>query len=113
MKVIARRQRSGSQVIFKTCKTHGFYLSGVNKLIKNNAELFMKFLLNMVEPWPWRQKDSLFREEDFWNVTKFPHCLGAINGKHFCTHRFAASNYIFTFVDVGAHDSQRRCVQDY
>ncbi|XP_069963028.1 uncharacterized protein [Bactrocera oleae] len=172
LKMIACRQRSGNQEIFKTRKNHGFYSSGVNVLIKKNPGLFMKstrftheqfkVLLNLVEPWLRKYSrrnpiepeqrlyitlhflahgnalrllsmkfrigletarsiiletcDALWRalashylnppsnakwkqiSEDFWNVTKLPHCLGAIDA--------CDSNYRFTFVDVSAYGSK-------
>ncbi|XP_070529981.1 uncharacterized protein [Cardiocondyla obscurior] len=97
-------------------------LSTVHKIVKETCDVFGQHLSNTYLRCPSREK-YLEIAEGFLNVWNFPHCLGAIDGKHvdaqcppnsgtlyFNYHKrysvvllaVCDHNYQFTLIDIGS-----------
>ena len=61
LKMMNANRREGNKELFKTQSSFGFYFTGINIIIENNRELFVKStrvnhvqfnaLLNLIKPW--------------------------------------------------------------
>jgi len=102
--------------------------STVCQILKEVPEKIWEILSPIAVKVPEREDDWKKLAKDFWNLWGFPHCLGAIDGKHcvincpqnsgsaFYNYKgsfsivlmaVADASYMFTYVDVG--DYGRQC----
>lgn len=103
------------------------YLVGVAttaNIIAETCQVIWNCLVHMVLPYPLTTSDWLKVADDFDKHWQFPHCIGAIDGKHIqiqCPDKSGSlyfnyknhhsivllgicdANYLFLFVDIGAY----------
>ncbi|XP_012221308.1 uncharacterized protein [Linepithema humile] len=103
------------------------YLLGrttISNIISETCEVIWNMLCPVVLPSSLTKEDWLHIAADFENRCNFPHCIGAIDGKHiviqcpanagstYYNYKHSHSivlmavcdaNYLFTFVDIGAY----------
>ncbi|XP_071629468.1 uncharacterized protein [Temnothorax longispinosus] len=103
---------------------HYQYLVGVttaSNIINTTCAVLWKKLQPLCMPAELKKEQWFAIEKDFKEKWNFPHCIGAIDGKHVCPNKAGSmyfnyknshslvllamcnANYIFTFVDIGAY----------
>ncbi|XP_071626679.1 uncharacterized protein [Temnothorax longispinosus] len=99
---------------------HYQYLVGVTTA-SNIINTTCAVLWKKLQPFSLKKEQWFAIEKDFKEKWNFPHCIGAIDGKHVCPNKAGSmyfnyknshslvllamcnANYIFTFVDIGAY----------